>query len=823
MKNIADWQRTNNLPLWKVIKHDELFENYPEMRDVDIQLDERMFWGWELIISKEWLPIIKINPNTNDFNKTLLHEIQHLIQVKEFFSTWWSPNSMTKIMKEKISNLNKDYRKEWDKLTDIKDRRDFWEWEFLIDKPNPTNKDLVKAENILKSNKNIKKLSDISKETIENQIKFARESDYELYNSLKWEVESRNVEARKDMTKEERKNTPLSKTEDVKKWEQLSYKDEDPTTMYEMEMEKKRLKQELKDFNKDNADSFIKRNEDPETNFKNREKKWGWLQDKQQELLKKIRDLDSNRKRFVDKIEGMGSKKMDSKSRNDKYQHEDTKDIIEQLEEYPNDTIYSADDTPYTIDDIDSLKETLWELEPKVIKYEKPVYHWWDFKSFQNLDAWFKFKSWLVWKEVEIGRVAQEWPWIYTTSNKSDALGYWEDIMKLEKSVGANIVDENTTLLTKRQIQRAVNNFDEQAKKDIAENWDENYTKWLSDAIDSFVWGKTVHEQIMNLWGDVFQRRDVDGFMKFVDDLGIDWVNIERWENFHTVIYNKDAFKNVPTNVLWKEEIAKYIKPKTKEEVANIMKQHEKDLWNVINTDDFRRYFWEKDGVSASDNQKSSSSLARDYEDYIFNKPENKWKKVVVLWGGAGSGKSWTQKVMKESYDNPIIIDTSLSKWINRINNINARWFEDITVAYTHTDFIEAMKRAIGRTIKNKERRVLPFSYGSKAHKWARETILEELWKFPDGVSIRVFDNSGKEKDFWEITMKKLKEYASNPKNEIPDLKTVEWKEKFKNVYSELDKQHKAWRLTDIEYNQFLQSALVLVMLWGVWGSLESK
>gem|GEM_PF-3469004 len=55
----------------------------------------------------------------------------------------------------------------------------------------------------------------------------------------------------------------------------------------------------------------------------------------------------------------MGSKKMDSKSRNDKYQHEDTKDIIEQLEEYPNDTIYSADDTPYTIDDIDSLKETL--------------------------------------------------------------------------------------------------------------------------------------------------------------------------------------------------------------------------------------------------------------------------------------------------------------------------------------------------------------------------------------------------------------------------------------------------------------------------------
>gem|GEM_PF-3525005 len=49
--------------------------------------------------------------------------------------------------------------------------------------------------------------------------------------------------------------------------------------------------------------------------------------------------------------------------------------------------------------------------------------------------------------------------------------------MKLEKSVGANIVDENTTLLTKRQIQRAVNNFDEQAKKDIAENWDENYTK----------------------------------------------------------------------------------------------------------------------------------------------------------------------------------------------------------------------------------------------------------------------------------------------------------------------------------------------------------
>lgn len=86
-KRLRDRVENGNATLENIIKHDALFENYPQLRNIHIRLDDM-----EKNVNGAYSPSrneIRLNRNiSKPINAdTLLHEIQHAIQVVEGFST----------------------------------------------------------------------------------------------------------------------------------------------------------------------------------------------------------------------------------------------------------------------------------------------------------------------------------------------------------------------------------------------------------------------------------------------------------------------------------------------------------------------------------------------------------------------------------------------------------------------------------------------------------------------------------------------------------------------------------------------------------------
>ena len=186
-------------------------------------------------------------------------------------------------------------------------------------------------------------------------------------------------------------------------------------------------------------------------------------------------------------------------------------------------------------------KETM-EQNPVVKDF---IYHWWEIDDYTKLNADYKFSN-----DMDIWRVAAEWPWIYFTSSSSEASWYWSKIIKWLVSDWANIIDDSSKKLTRSQISNVIKKLPQEIKIDIAQNRDENINRWLEQAIDSLVDWDTPHDQLMNIWADVFNRRDVKWFMDVANKLWIDWVKVKKPSWYHVVVYNKsilDAWsKNLP-------------------------------------------------------------------------------------------------------------------------------------------------------------------------------------------------------------------------------------------------------------------------------------
>lgn len=127
---------------------------------------------------------------------SLVHEIQHAIQHREGFERGGSPDTApTKQLKEKlIKKIDKKISDFESRLPDITE-----EW--------TDNHDLIEKE--------IDKLKE-EKISLSN-----RDLSYEAYRKISGEVEARNVEDRLNLTAEERKNTPISDTEEYDREDQL--------------------------------------------------------------------------------------------------------------------------------------------------------------------------------------------------------------------------------------------------------------------------------------------------------------------------------------------------------------------------------------------------------------------------------------------------------------------------------------------------------------------------------------------------------------------------------------------------------------------------
>lgn len=180
----------------------ELISLYPELEQVTILFNKN---GNENEASYNRLfKTIKVNIGDNP-KKTIsaiLHEVQHIIQIIEGFDGGTSPKDIGEKAKAKEVSLSEKI-KELKKLkSSTNDKSKILEYEKKLEKAIQEYNDFV------------------SKYAIEKDgVKVLSGAD--LYVRKAGEVEARNVQERMEMTPEQRRQTPLSETEDVARDQQI--------------------------------------------------------------------------------------------------------------------------------------------------------------------------------------------------------------------------------------------------------------------------------------------------------------------------------------------------------------------------------------------------------------------------------------------------------------------------------------------------------------------------------------------------------------------------------------------------------------------------
>ncbi|MFH6944643.1 LPD23 domain-containing protein [Flavobacterium sp. FlaQc-50] len=184
------YQSMRNYTLDEAIEYDELFDLYPELKDVKFSVIPRLGSMKGAFMPAKNLIMINGELSPEEVKSTLLHEIQHIIQSKEGFATGGTPKMAVDYLNSKISrlklakNLPSSVIKAADKLS----------------------KSLFDGIDVNESKDNfVKELNNIK-----NKLS---EGEWDVYQSIAGEVESRNVQNRMNMNAEERKKTPLSNTE----------------------------------------------------------------------------------------------------------------------------------------------------------------------------------------------------------------------------------------------------------------------------------------------------------------------------------------------------------------------------------------------------------------------------------------------------------------------------------------------------------------------------------------------------------------------------------------------------------------------------------
>lgn len=172
----------NTQKLDKVIDHPRLFEQYPQLKNVTVEVINWLDSKGSFNID-DW--IIQLNKNLTPEKRlqTLAHEIQHWIQTVEWFAGGWQTVDNQATIMELIKGYNK------------------------IDRA------IEKGNHWPEKTAELKEMNARTKETIE---KLKKENvTREEYNKLAWEVEARNATLRLSLSSEYKKDTAPSKTEDT--------------------------------------------------------------------------------------------------------------------------------------------------------------------------------------------------------------------------------------------------------------------------------------------------------------------------------------------------------------------------------------------------------------------------------------------------------------------------------------------------------------------------------------------------------------------------------------------------------------------------------
>lgn len=210
-QRLSERAKTGGATLENMIRFDALFEAYPEMRNVQVVMDE------DDDTNGRYLPdlnVIHLNTSAKDKKRTLLHEIQHAIQKIEGFAkgsneVYWayrdSDGSISKKWKAKekeiLRGLSPEDRNKYIRYQEL----DRVLGELLFDEKSANDYEKFEAQQDklyeeLYPNKWFRNLLDIERELSGGLY-------HDLYRNTAGEIEARDVEKRHGYSDEQRKDT----------------------------------------------------------------------------------------------------------------------------------------------------------------------------------------------------------------------------------------------------------------------------------------------------------------------------------------------------------------------------------------------------------------------------------------------------------------------------------------------------------------------------------------------------------------------------------------------------------------------------------------
>ena len=226
--NIADLivQRAYNEP--RTVENETVMDYYPDLQNVDVLIGP---YGSSTLydpVNK----IIQISKNvvdagTNEVYLAIVHEVQHAIQHIDELNFGANPDESKSLLNQTIEGL-KDLRKTaWVKSKELKEKLEDLYGKSLDDFAKEPSSELSNFENyssIARYNeyKTYIQLVESSESQLQNLERLLRRmndkeyplDDTSIYELFAGEEEARNAEKRALMSREERKATPFSKSED---------------------------------------------------------------------------------------------------------------------------------------------------------------------------------------------------------------------------------------------------------------------------------------------------------------------------------------------------------------------------------------------------------------------------------------------------------------------------------------------------------------------------------------------------------------------------------------------------------------------------------
>lgn len=221
----------------------DLFKAYPEARNIEVEfklLPETEGGNFDPDTKSIIINRSRYKNNKQAAELTMLHEIQHWIQVKELFqggsNTVAAKFKMDKIVDyfEKLVKKRESiydtarlfYSDNQEVVKEAKDLLDFAKGQYDILKEltfeKGTKEEKVKAAEMIKNLSEYAKRGITSAQNLIDELSKKNPADaFNLYYRVAGEVEARNVEYRNKLTKTERRNILLSDTENIDREDQI--------------------------------------------------------------------------------------------------------------------------------------------------------------------------------------------------------------------------------------------------------------------------------------------------------------------------------------------------------------------------------------------------------------------------------------------------------------------------------------------------------------------------------------------------------------------------------------------------------------------------